>query len=212
MLEEINENYCLELLHRALKQRDALAWQDAQQCLNGLMYRWMRSHPQHEWACRFESEENYVAEAFARFWQTAIENQHIVFKTLPSALQYLHMSLHSTIIDTLRKYARSQVVHLSELDDVGVAYDDDSIDSSEVWEVVKSFLVSDRERHLAYLHFHCGLKPREIVHFCAQEFSDIQEVYRLRHNIVDRLQRNSEYFRWRLNGSELPDENPRLHA
>ena len=211
MFEEINEKHCLDLLYRALKQRDALAWQDAQQCLHGLMYRWMRTHPQHELACRYDSEENYVAEGFARFWQTAIENQHITFKTLPAALQYLHMSLHSTIIDTLRKYARSQIVPLSELDEASEA-SNDSIESNELWEVIKTFLSNDRERRLAYLHFHCGLKPREIVSFCSQEFNDIQEVYRLRHNIIDRLQRNSAYLHWKLNGVMPDEKNSRLHA
>jgi hypothetical protein len=48
---------------------------------------------------------------------------------------------------------------------------------------------------------HCflsGLKPRQIVLFCPQEFPDIHEIYRLRHNILQRLLRNADQLRWRL--------------
>jgi len=42
------------------------------------------------------------------------------------------------------------------------------------------------------LFFNCGLKPEEIVHFCPQEFSDVQEVYRLRRNILEQLLRHAD--------------------
>jgi hypothetical protein len=59
-------------------------------------------------------------------------------------------------------------------------------------------LPNDRERRLAYLLFHCHLKPREIVHFCFEEFNEVQEVYRLRRNIFERLLRSADIIRWRL--------------
>src|SRR6266567_7418774 len=55
---------------------------------------------------------------------------------------------------------------------------------------------------LAYLLYHCGLKPREVLHFCQQEFNDIQEIYRLRRNIVERVLRYADQLRWRLNRGE----------
>jgi hypothetical protein len=59
-------------------------------------------------------------------------------------------------------------------------------------------LTDDREQRLAYLHFHCGLKSREIVHFCSQEWSDVREIYRIRRNIMERLLHNTDQLRWRL--------------
>ena len=59
-------------------------------------------------------------------------------------------------------------------------------------------LPDEREQRLAYLLFHCGLKPREIIHYCPQEFSSVQEIYRLHRNIIDRLQRKREHIRWLL--------------
>jgi len=45
----------------------------------------------------------------------------------------------------------------------------------------------EQERLLIYLLYHCGFKPREIMRYCPQGFSDVQEVYRLRCKIFDRL-------------------------
>jgi hypothetical protein len=52
---------------------------------------------------------------------------------------------------------------------------------------------------VAYLVFQCNLKPREIIRRCPQEFSEVQEIYRLRRIIVERLLRNADYIRYRLN-------------
>src|SRR5689334_18438251 len=68
--EPSDDQYSLQLLCRALRQHDSIAWQAMQQCFNRLMHYWMHTHPMRELACHFDSEENYVAQGFARFWQT----------------------------------------------------------------------------------------------------------------------------------------------
>src|SRR5579875_1226392 len=68
----------------------------------------------------------------------------------------------------------------------------------DFWEVIKTLIPTSRERRLAYLLFHCGLKPREIVQFCNSEFPDVREIHRLRRNIVERLLRQADTIRWRL--------------
>jgi hypothetical protein len=52
------------------------------------------------------------------------------------------------------------------------------------------------------LLFHCGLKAREVVQHCGNEFSDVREVYRLGRNIMERLMRNADQLRWRLTSDE----------
>ena len=59
-------------------------------------------------------------------------------------------------------------------------------DRGQVWENLQRLLPSERERRLAYLLYHCGLRPREIVRFLPQEWSEIQEIYRLRRDILER--------------------------
>ena len=71
-----------------------------------------------------------------------------------------------------------------------------------MWEVIASLLPNEREQRLTYLLFHCGLKAREVVKYCSNEFDDVGEVYRLRRTIIERLLRNADQIRWRLNGEE----------
>ncbi len=75
---------------------------------------------------------------------------------------------------------------------------EESTGSSEVWEVLKTILPNPREQRVAYLLFYCGLKPREIVRLCPQEWSAVYEIYGLRRTIMERLLRNAEHLRWRL--------------
>src|SRR5260221_11506745 len=93
--EPSNDQYSLELFYRALVQRDSLAWEAIQYCFGPIMYRWIRDHSLREVACRFDSEENYVAQGFARFWQSTVDNREIMFKTLGAALLYLRMILQA---------------------------------------------------------------------------------------------------------------------
>ena len=44
-----------------------------------------------------------------------------------------------------------------------------------------------REQRLAYLLYHCGLEPAEIVRYCPQEWGNVQEVIRLRRTIFMQL-------------------------
>jgi hypothetical protein len=53
---------------------------------------------------------------------------------------------------------------------------------------------------VAYLLFHCNLKPREIVRRCPDEFKDEEEIYRLKRNIMERILRNRSKIRWQLDG------------
>ncbi|GAC1379251.1 MAG: hypothetical protein NVSMB33_04340 [Ktedonobacteraceae bacterium] len=75
-------------------------------------------------------------------------------------------------------------------------------DGRLLWHSIDSLLPEERERRLAYLLYYCGLKPREIVIRCPQEFADVKEIYRLNHNIIDRLQRSQERLRWLLGDGE----------
>ncbi len=196
--EPWTDEYGLELLRRAIVQGDQEAWVWVQHCFNGLVRRWLRRHPKRDVACRLESEENYVAQTFERFWQATASTRHVEFNTLAAALQYLRASLNGVILDTLRAYARPREVMLPETGEAGELQAEDTTDSSEVWEVLQTMLPNKREQRLAYLLFHCGLKSREIVRFCPQEFSDIQEIYRMRRSIMERLLRNADQLRWRL--------------
>jgi hypothetical protein len=101
----LRERYSAELLSRAILQGDQDAWKAVQQCLSETLRGWLDRHPKREAACRLDSEETYITQAFARFHQAAILQQ-VEFSRLPSALQYLRVSLNSTLLDALRASSR----------------------------------------------------------------------------------------------------------
>lgn len=192
------ETYSLELFRRTTTQGDHEAWVWLQRCFGELVLAWLRRHPSRAAACRLESEATYVALAFDRFWQATAVTQQVTFSRLSVALQYLRACLHGAILETLRANARQQEVPLPEPGEPGKPFAEEQAESGEVWKVLLVMLPSRREQRLAYLLYHCGLGPREIVRFCPQEWSDVQEIYHLRSAILDRLLRNADQLHWRL--------------
>ena len=196
--EPSNELYGLELFRRAIVQSNQDAWLCLQQCFSELVLSWLRRHPRKEEAYRFDSEENYVARAFERFWLATAHNRQVEFRTLAAALGYLRASLNGAILDTLRACSRPKEVPLPEAGSPEEPSVEDSVDNGELWELLREMFPAEREQRLIYLLFHCGLKPREIVRYCPHEFSDVREVYLIRRNIHERLLRAADYIRWRL--------------
>jgi hypothetical protein len=201
--EPSNDQYSLEIFRRAMLERDNAAWALLEDRFKDFLLGSFRRHPRSEAASRLDSPENYVARAFARFWLAAVHNQQLKFTTLAAALHYLRGCLNSTIVDALRAYSRAKEVALPEPGFAGEPAVEDHDDGRDLWEAISGFLSSERERRLAYLLYHCNLKPREIVRVCPQEFHEVKEIYRLRRNIVERVRRDVDQIRWKLNGKPL---------
>jgi hypothetical protein len=192
------DEYGLELLRRATIENNHEAWESMQYCFGGMVRGWLWRHPKRSLASRFESEENYIAQAFERFWQATTLNRRLEFRTLGAALQYLRACLNGVVLDTLRTYIRPGEVSLQESLEPGEPVVENGSEKRDVWDILQTMLSDTREQRLAYLLFHCGLKPREIVRFCPEEWSDVQEIYRLRRRIMERVLRNVDQLRWRL--------------
>ncbi len=199
---ELNDDrYCLELFRRALVERREDAWEMLYIMFYDSACLWFRCHPSKMSALRYDSEKSYVDDAFKRLWQWSNNQQEaLLFTSLAGALKALHLCLHSAIMDVLRAYARPRE---EPIPDYGLSDDptflvEDLYHQDEWWEIIASILTNERERRVIYLLYHCGLKPREIIHHCPGEFSNEQEIYRLTRNSLDRLRRNADKLRWKL--------------
>jgi hypothetical protein len=181
---------CLELLRRIIAEGDQQARAELEQSWNEILLGWLRSHPSRKVACRWESEEYYIAMAFEWFWQAAVEGQ-VAYQALPEVLTYLRASLNGIILQTLRTNARPGESWRPAPGEPGKPDADDHADAGEIWARLQAMLVDQREQRLAYLLYHCGLGPREIVRFYPQEWSDVQEIHGLRRAILERLLRNA---------------------
>ena len=184
--------YPLRMFRRALIQGDAQAREWVQRSYQETVLDWLRSYPHKEEAYRFYDENYYVSQTFACFWQAAAHKQGLEINTLDAALQYLYASLNGVLIDTLRASLHQAVPPGEDMDD-----------RSKLWETIQALVSDVRERRVAYLLYHCGLKPGEIVRACPQEFSDVQEISHLRCNILERLLHNSDSIRHWVGSGQL---------
>jgi hypothetical protein len=178
--DETFEVYSLELMHSAISQGDQDAWAEFQQSLEETVLTWLHAHPGRESACLCKSELHFVALAFERLRQAAIQGK-VAYKTLSEVFVYLRASLNGVILEALRISACPEAVsqRLS-----GERYVEGHPKSREVWDWLQERLSSERERRLAYLLYHCGQGPGEIVRCYPQEWSDVHEIARLRRIIL----------------------------
>ena len=184
--EPCTEEYGIELIRCAI-EGDQEARACVQSCFGGFVLDWIHHHPHRGATYRLKSEESYVAQAFERFWQAAASDQQVEYTTLAGVLHSLLVCLQGAILETLRASERPEETSFSEIVEPKEPCREDVSSSSQVWEMLESMLTERREQRLAYLLFHCGLKPQEIVRFCPEEWSDINEIYHVRHIIVQRL-------------------------
>jgi len=135
--------------------------------------------------------------------QLSLQHRTCLLLTLAGALRFLRLCLNSDIVDTLRAQLRSEEMPWPEPGFPEEPAVEDRDERNERWEAIRSFLQNPREQRLAYLLYYCNLKPRQIVQFCPNEFSNVSEIFRLTRNIVDRLRRNKDRLRWLLSGIEF---------
>jgi hypothetical protein len=197
-------HFCLELLRRATLLQMDEAWEALLHLLNEQVLIWLRAHPHYGTALTYDSEENYIALTFARFW-AALRERRLHFANLPTVLSYLHATLNSTVIDTMRSYMRVKCISL--LDPAVAEHVDLAVEEiyneDYTWHSIQSLLENEKERQMMYLLYYCGLKPREVVARFPEQFDDVKEVYRLNHNIIERLRRKQDRLRWLLDGEEM---------
>jgi hypothetical protein len=188
MKQEVDETLevsRLELLRRASTYGDLQAWTAFQKSLEETVLTWLHDHPGCEAACRLQSERHFVALAFERLRQVSIQGK-VTCETLFEVLVFLLVSLNGAILETLRVSRQPGAVSNPWPDG------EDRLDRSEVWDRLQARLSNRREQRLAYLLYHCGLEPAEIVRCCPQEWSDVHEVVRLRRTIFMQLMKRSE--------------------
>ncbi len=179
-IEETREVSRLELWHRASRQGDLQAWAAFQQSLEETVLTWFHDHPDSEAARRLQSDSHFVARAFEQLWHLVVQRQ-VACETLSEVVLYLRASLNGAILETLRASRRPSAASSSWPDG------EERPETSEIWDRLQAELPDQRERRLAYLLYHCGLQPSEIVRSCPQEWSDVHEVARLRRSILVRL-------------------------
>ena len=194
-----DEQYCLELFYRAIRDNDQAAWEAIYVQYQALVATWVGQHP------RFQGSQKeipvFINAAFARFWRNIFSpEQKKHFDSLGKILHYLKQCLNSVIVDTYRQPRWSQEIlqwdELSEeLSDEEVRFEDrilnQVIQEALQWAVWRR-LQGEVEIVVATLNWRDALSPAEIQKCHPDLFPDVQRVYRVKRNILERLLRDPE--------------------
>ena len=122
------------------------------------------------------------------------------FSDLKSLLRYLQMCTHSVLVD----HSRASGYEAADIDDEGLAGEItvqgpttedqafDEVNHEELWRWLRERLHDEKERRVIYGSFMLALKPRELYSRFPSAFADVDEVYRIKQNIIARLRRDPE--------------------
>jgi hypothetical protein len=196
-----NPRFCFEIFRKAILDQDQDAWDYIYQQYQPLVAGWVENHALYP--VLSEEKDYFINRAYEKMWKSLQPAKFPRFTALNALLHYLKMCVGSVMIDHARAQERFQVEGLSDTtvkEDSSESRHDNSIEdivfdtvhAQELWEQIKALITNRREYCVMSGSFLLGLKPREIYDTYPAEFENVQEVYRVKENLIDRLRRNQE--------------------
>lgn len=186
---------CFELFRRAVAGRDGLAWESVVAQYERLVLAWVRQNSLR--AVVNAEDEDWVNEAFARFWKAVTADRFALFPNLAALLRYLKMCVHSCLADEARSHDAQAALSLDEAYDLPASQSvEDSASSAltapQLWQSIQAELHDEAERLVVYLSFALDLKPTEIQARHPEYYGSVADVYRIKRNVLERLRRSAE--------------------
>ncbi|GER92063.1 hypothetical protein KDW_62250 [Dictyobacter vulcani] len=137
-----------------------------------------------------------VNAAFAKFAQALTPTKIGNFETLAAILKYLKLCVHSVVADEVRVRQSRQYEDTLESIEHEPASDDPADDvvanlsAQDLWKIILQEVHSEEERVLIYEAYVHGMKPGEICSLHPRYFASVDDVYRIKRNVLERLRRN----------------------
>lgn len=183
------------LFTRAITQRDEEAWFYLYHHYTPLVLSWIMQ--QHDVAPLIAEEGglSLINATFARLYQALKPEKMSSFTSLSALLYYLKCCAYSVVADERRaRQCRQYEVPLETLEWEPVM--DDPTDEvvatlsiPSLWGLIAAWL-NEHERLLLVLTYSYGMTPMQICRQYRDHFPTVQDVYRMKHNILERLRRN----------------------
>jgi hypothetical protein len=196
--QDHDPRYCYELFRRAAAERDGHAWELIYAQYQALVSRWVERHPM--FSAADEDTQFFVNRAFEKMWAVLTPEKFERFPDFRGLMRYFQMCVHSTVIDYLRQ--KEETLRLEDTQEAVVPSEEPEahVERSVLgrdhrrrfWQLVDSRLQNEKEKKLVYGIFVLDLKPRELEVEFRGVFRDIQEIYRIKENVMDRLRRDQE--------------------
>lgn len=195
--QEHDPRYCFELFRRAINDHNQQAWQFIYEQYRPLVISWVERHSL--FPATEEETQYFVNRAFEKMWSAITPAKFERFTNLKSVLSYLQMCVHSALVDYLRGREQAMLIDQENLaripDDQASRVEhqvSQQVDSQALWRWLDERLKNEKERRVVYGTFTLAMKPRELYAHYPETFRDVQEVYRVKENIMARLRRDDE--------------------
>ncbi len=190
-----------ELFRRALKLRDEQAWEGLYQLYSNLVSSWIL----HLVAEAQLTQDDLVAlinATFAKFAQSISAQKFANFSSLERLLVYFKLCAQSVVRDEMRirRPRQRHELTMDAIEDEPLMDDPanvvlEKLEASEVWQIICRSVRPDER--LILLH-NCVLDcpARELQQCYPTVFASVDEVYRIRRNVIERLKRNRQLRAW----------------
>ena len=192
-----DSKYCFELFRRAIRDTDQFAWEMIYAQYKSLVTGWVKKHQAFE--ASGEEVEYFVNGAFGKISGILTMEKFSGFAEIGSLLRYLKMCVHSVIVDHNRLADQARLYPLDDAEkeaSTDPMLESQTMDSAyrqTFWELVSGRLHNEKERLVMQGLFILALKPRELYERARYTFSDVDEIYRVKQNILARLGRDPEF-------------------
>jgi RNA polymerase sigma factor (sigma-70 family) len=195
---DYDSSYCFELFRRAIRNNDEHALEviiiQYQPLVARWVDRWMAKH--HDFPLANAEAQDFIAQAFERFWISFTPAKFDKSQSLAAVLRYLQMCVNGAITDTWRKSRRIQLEQEPRDEEQELSEPESTpeelLQRDEFWQLIKKKSKDPKEYTVVYASFSLALSPREILAEYPGLFSDIKEIYQLKANLLDRLERDEE--------------------
>jgi len=187
-------SYCYELYRRAIVSRNSYAWERIYHQYRSLVASWVRRHSELQTAG--EEVDYFVNRAFDKMWSAMDAEKFSQFHDVAELLRYLQMCVHSVIVDYTR-CNQLKTVHLES--SVAPPPQDflsterqvaDQLERHRLWQTVADLTQDEKESIVLRYSFLYGLKPSEIYASNSDRFDSMDDLYRVKRNLLNRLRRN----------------------
>lgn len=196
--QSYDPRYCFELFRRAILHRNERAWELVYEQYRPLVIGWIERHP----ASPSSGEETqyFVNRAFEKMWSAVSPDKFDRFPDLKSLLSYLQMCVHSAVVDEARSSERAalsveRAVLAGGRGSKGSPIEDRALDRAQrdaFWHLIAERLNDENERLVVHGSFLLALKPRELYAEFQDTFDDVDEIYRIKQNVIARFRRDRE--------------------
>jgi RNA polymerase sigma factor (sigma-70 family) len=197
--QNYDSRYCFELFRRAIQHNDESALRaliiQYQPLVANWVERWMNKHP--DVSLFNEETQDFVAQAFERFWFSFTSTKLEKSQSLAAVLRYLQMCAIGAVTDAWRKLRRIQIEQESQDEEQELSEPDptpeDLLQTDEFWQLIRKKAKDPKEYKVVYASFYLDLSPREILGEYQNEFGSIKEIYQHKANFLERLGRDDEF-------------------